>query len=84
MKATQLTRLLQYMNECGWITPLDALREFGCMRLAARIHDLKAQGHVIVDERVHTSNRYGDKVSFKQYRLAVRDPRQLDLFERTA
>jgi hypothetical protein len=29
----------------GWhITPIEALREFGCFRLAARIHDLRSLG----------------------------------------
>ena len=30
------------------ITPLDALTLYGCMRLAARIQDLKLLGHNIV------------------------------------
>ena len=30
------------------ITPLDAFTLYGCMRLAARIQDLKALGHNIV------------------------------------
>lgn len=34
--------------QCGrTITPLDALKEFGCFRLGARIHQLKKAGHTI-------------------------------------
>lgn len=34
------------------INPLQALEKFGCFRLGARIHDLKAGGMQIVTERV--------------------------------
>ena len=40
---TQCEKILDYMRSNGSITPLDALREFGCMRLASRINDLKRQ-----------------------------------------
>ena len=45
---TQCEKILDYMRLNGSITPLDALREFGCMRLASRITDLKAQGYDII------------------------------------
>lgn len=34
-KMTQCEKILKYIDENGSITPLDALREFGCMRLAS-------------------------------------------------
>lgn len=40
------------MLKRGPITPLDAIREAKCMRLAARIADLKAEGHNITMEMV--------------------------------
>lgn len=40
----QSEKILDYIRENGSITPLDALREFGCMRLASRISDLKHAG----------------------------------------
>jgi len=36
----------------GPITPMQALKGCGCLRLAARIKDLRAQGHNIVTEKV--------------------------------
>jgi hypothetical protein len=36
------------------LTPLEALDGCGCLRLAARILDLKQQGHKIVTETVTT------------------------------
>ncbi|KDN14029.1 hypothetical protein BGI40_01585 [Snodgrassella communis] len=46
-KTTQTIQILQYLKDGNSITPLDALRKFGCMRLGARIYDLKQAGHVI-------------------------------------
>ncbi len=34
------------------ITPIEALEQFGCFRLSARIKDLKNMGHDIVTEMV--------------------------------
>jgi hypothetical protein len=46
------------------ITAQDAFFEHNCLRLAARIHDLRGQGHCILTETV----RSGDK-SYARYRL---------------
>ena len=46
------------------LTPLEALDGCGCLRLAARILDLKQQGHKIVTEIVHDGVK-----SFARYRL---------------
>ncbi|PIT22080.1 helix-turn-helix domain-containing protein [Snodgrassella communis] len=46
-KAAQTIQILDYLKAGNSITPLDALRKFGCMRLGARIYDLKQAGHVI-------------------------------------
>jgi len=39
------------------ITPAEALREFGCMRLAARISELKAKGYEILPEIVSENGK---------------------------
>ncbi len=46
---------LEYRGERG-ITALDALGEEGVLRLAARIADLRAAGHVIVTRPERTPN----------------------------
>lgn len=66
---TQTERILQYMQENGAITPMDAMDAFGCMRLGARIYDLKKEGYVIVKRMVTGKNRYGETVSFAEYVL---------------
>jgi len=56
-KPTQSAEILMYLEIHGSITPLDAM-EFGCMRLAARIHELKAQGHAITCDKSDGFARY--------------------------
>lgn len=66
---TQNEKILDYMRENGCITPLDALREFGCMRLASRISDLKKLGYKIKKTMVISKNRQGEKIRFAKYEL---------------
>lgn len=45
---SQAAAILRYMQEHKrGITPLDALNNFGCLRLSARIWDLRAKGFEI-------------------------------------
>lgn len=67
---TQTQKIKKYMEDYGSITPLDALREFGCMRLGARIYDLEHQGVAIIHEMEYSINRNGDKIHYARYRLA--------------
>ena len=54
MTATQAASVLHHLRHTGPITPLEALRQLGCMRLGARIYDLRRDGHVIVREMIRT------------------------------
>ena len=67
---TQYSKILRYMEEHGSITPLEAMR-FGCMRLAARIKDLKIAGYSIEKEWVHNIDEDGHMVRYARYRKAV-------------
>ncbi len=66
---TQCERILRYMRDVGPITQLDAAKEFGCYRLGARIWDMKKAGHPIRKRMVSEKNRFGESVSFAEYRL---------------
>lgn len=69
MKMTQCERILRYIEETGSITQMDALREFGCMRLASRISDLKKQG-IPVKRKIETAkNRYGEPICYARYMI---------------
>lgn len=65
----QEERILKYMQDFGSITPLQALDDLGVMRLGARIYDLRRAGHTISRRMVTKKNRYGEAVSFAEYRL---------------
>lgn len=45
--ASQCRMILEALQRGETITPLDALRRFGCFRLGARIYDLKDKGYEI-------------------------------------
>lgn len=68
-KLTQCDRILRHMKDYGSIDPMVAIREYGCMRLASRISDLKGMGHDIVAERTKCKNRYGEQTSYCVYRM---------------
>ena len=65
----QCERILRHMKDHGSITQAQAMAEYGCMRLAARIADLKRQGYAISVTTGHGKNRYGEKTAFAVYRL---------------
>ena len=44
---TQNQQILARLKSGKTITPIQALQQFGCMRLAARIRDLRDDGHLI-------------------------------------
>ena len=70
MKINQCERILDYIRQFGSISTLEAFNDLGVARLASRIHDLKRQGYNIVSETKTSNNRFGEKVSFKVYRLS--------------
>ncbi len=53
---TQNDNVLGYLRLNGSITPAQALRHYGVMRLGARIHELKGKGHSIESKLVKSRN----------------------------
>ena len=68
-KMTQNDKVLMYLQQFGSINPLQALSDLGIMRLASRISDLKSMGYGIEKRMVTGKNRYGESVSYAEYRL---------------
>lgn len=64
---TQTARILQRLKS-GPLTPLQALRELGCMRLAARVLELRQAGHAIQARSVTVRTR-GGRTRVCEYRL---------------
>ena len=67
---TQCERILRHLQDYGSITSLEAMQEYGIMRLASRISDMKKSGVAIRTETVSGKNRYGEATSFSRYFLS--------------
>lgn len=64
---TQIEKIIDYIETEGSITPLEALREFGCMRLASRITDIKKMGYPVISKMETAKNRRGEPVRYARY-----------------
>lgn len=70
-EVTQEMRVLKYIEDFGSISPLEAIRDLGVMRLAAVIYNLKHDyGIEIVTETETGNNRYGEPTHWARYSLA--------------
>ena len=66
-KVKQTELVLMYLKQYGTITPVDAMREFGIMRLASRVSDLKRAGFNIQSRMKQSTNRFGKPVHYAEY-----------------
>ena len=66
---TQCEQVIRHMEESGSITSLEAMQEYGIMRLASRITDLKKAGIPIHRDMVSQKNRYGETVTFARHSI---------------
>lgn len=69
---TQNERVIRHLREYGSISSLEAMQEYGIMRLASRISDLRKTGIPIRREMVKGKNRYGEVTSYARYRVSER------------
>ena len=68
-KMTQKDRVVRHLKDKGSITSLEAMKEYGIMRLTSRVCELKNEGFLIRSEFVSSKNRYNEPVSFSKYSL---------------
>ena len=66
---TQKERIIRHLKDKESITSLEAMKEYGIMRLTSRICELKDEGYKIRSEFVSSKNRYNESVSFSKYTL---------------
>ena len=69
---TQTERILRHLTDYGSITSMEAMADYGIMRLASRVNDLRKAGAPIITECVEGVNRYGEKTRYARYRMGVR------------
>ena len=65
---TQTDMILWHLKNHKTITPLEAMREYGIMRLAALIHMLRKEGYNIVSIPTTKPNKFGKEVTFATYK----------------
>ena len=65
----QKDRILHHLRDYGEIDQLQALAEYGIMRLASRVEELRREVYPIITERVEGRNRYGEKCHWAKYKM---------------
>lgn len=70
MKKNQRQRILDYINEFGSITALEAVRELGVLQLSSRLVELERDGIVFNKEQESALNRFGERVYYTRYSIA--------------
>lgn len=70
---TQSEQIVRHLQDYGSITSMEAMRDYGIMRLASRISDLKKAGMPIRAEMVSGKNRYGETTSYARYYLELKE-----------
>ena len=73
MKITQCDRILRHLMDHGSITSMEAMNEYGIMRLASRINNLRSQGIAIASKVATGKNRYSEPIHYTVYRLAEKE-----------
>ena len=69
---TQNERIARHLTVFGTITAAEAMSEYGIMRLAARIHEMRKSMDIETTTRTE-KNRFGEPVSFAEYRWRTRN-----------
>lgn len=69
MKETQCDRILRHLRDFGSISSNEAIMEYGILRLASRISDLKKRGYKITSTTGTSKNRYGEVTHYSVYKL---------------
>ena len=67
---TQCERIIRHLQDYGSISSLEAMQDYGIMRLASRINDLKNKGYKIISITEKSKNRYGEPTKYSVYMLA--------------
>lgn len=70
-RTTQKDLILKFMDDFGWITPMDAIYEIGCTKLSTRIGELIRDGVKIEKAVVYGKNRWGKAIHYMKYRRAA-------------
>ena len=63
---SQLSQILNHLQDGRSLTPVQALIAYGCFRLAARVQNLRDKGHNIETKMIEKDGKY-----FARYRMVI-------------
>lgn len=66
-KMTQYEKILQYIDDFGSISPMEAFSDLGITKLATRISEMRKDGIEFDQVWECSKNRYGQKVHYMRY-----------------
>lgn len=64
---TQRDLIMNYIEDFGSITPMDAFADLGITKLATRISEMRKEGMEFKIETVKGKNRYGKHMRYARY-----------------
>jgi len=70
---TQTQAVMRYMLDKGSITSMEAITNFGCTRLSAKIFVIKKLGAEIETKTLESYNRFGNLTRFTRYSFADKE-----------
>ncbi len=70
---TQTERIVRHLEAFGSITSLEAMQEYGIMRLASRVSALKKSGLPVRTELVRGENRFGEPTCYARHSLEKKE-----------
>lgn len=68
-RMTQTQAIINHLLKFGSITSMEAFEKYGATRLSAIIFCLRKRGYMIINKEHETTNRFGGKVSYVEYKL---------------
>ena len=75
---SQREKILEHMEDGFVVDPETARVEFGCNRLAARIHELRQSGHEIKSQMIYGKDENGDPTKHSEYWINLVDEEEYE------
>ena len=70
MKLSQHEKILNYIDQFGSITTMEAFNDLGITKLATRVSELIRDGFPIQKDLEHGTNRFGESTHYMRYSIA--------------
>ena len=68
-KKNQKQRILDYIDEYGSITALEAVRDLGVLQLSARLVEMEKDGITFKKQQESAKNRFGETIYYTRYSI---------------